>query len=384
MKMKKELKSLFVEKFGDSKDIKFFRSPGRVNLIGEHTDYNNGFVFPAAISLEIRSAARLRKDSKISVWSEDFKQYAEWDLKDLSKSDKHWVNYIKGVVSRLPYIKNGFDAVFYSDLPPAAGLSSSAAFELLNFFIITQFNGIEYKPKDAALECQSAENNYIGVKCGIMDQFAIALGKKSSALFLDTSSLEYRIVSFNLDDFFIVISNTNKPRTLANSAYNQRRKECEETVSIIKTKVPQVNSLRDLSLETLEKYKELLNDVQYRRAKHVIEENSRVIESVSVLEKDNLKDFGRLMRASHDSLKNLYEVSCVELDILVEESLNIDGVLGSRMTGAGFGGCTVSIVRKDIVEEFKIKVGQNYFKKTGIHPDFYVVNIVDGTGYILD
>jgi galactokinase len=377
-----DLAKIFKDKFGSVDGAEAFRAPGRVNLIGEHTDYNDGFVFPAAVSLEVSALARPRNDGQLRIWSEDFRQSAEWDLKDLTKSDKSWVNYVKAVISEMPPLKTGFDAVFSSALPVGSGLSSSAAVELLNCFILSAFNGLAYDAKNASLVCQKAENNFIGVKCGIMDQFAVALGRKDSALFLDTRSLDYSVVPLSLGDNRIVISNTNKPRTLAGSAYNQRRSECESAVSAIRTKEPGVKALRDVSTDLLAECRSAIDPTAFRRARHVVEEDERVLESVKALDRGDLRRFGILMNASHESLRDLYEVSCKELDVLVEEARKIPGTLGSRMTGAGFGGCTVSLVRKDSIGEFQEKVGEAYHKRTGLAADFYVAESVDGAGRV--
>lgn len=371
----------FREVFGRKGKFVHLRSPGRVNLIGEHTDYNQGFVFPCAVDLEIHGVALPRDDSKVRIFSYEFGETGEFDIGNPAKTDDSWINYAKGVaveLNKIAGLKHGVDVVYKSSLPVGSGLSSSACFELINAMLFSHVNGTDISRKDLALLCQRAENKFVGVNCGIMDQFSIALAKKDSALFLDTKSFEYDNVALNLGEYRIVISNTNKSRTLAGSAYNTRRKECESAVEILKRVDGKINSLRDVSVEMLENNKSLLPEIIYKRAKHVVGENQRVLDSVKKLKAGNLQGFAGLMKYSHDSLRELYEVSSFELDTMVEESLKIDGVIGSRMTGAGFGGCTVSIVRKNVVDKFKEIVGRNYREKTELNPEFYVTNSVDG------
>ncbi len=373
----------FKSLFGDSNDLKGLRSPGRVNLIGEHTDYNDGFVLPAAISREIKAVFRKRKDDKVKIFSIDFNELKEFSLAKELEKEGSWIDYSKGVASQLKKeisIKFGFEAVFISDLPRASGLSSSAAFELANAFILSHVNEIEIERKRLALISQKAENEFIGVKCGIMDQFAIALGEKDHSIFIDTRSLNYKKVPLNLKDHIFIIANTNKKRELSTSEYNRRREECEKAVEIIRKKVKDIKALRDVLPEELSTVEKAIDDQTiFKRVKHVILENKRVLESVSLLEKGELKGFGKLMITSHESLQKLYEVSSFELDVLVKEALKISGVLGSRMTGAGFGGCTVSLLKKESKDEFIEKVSKEYEKKTGLTADFYVVEPVSGT-----
>jgi len=376
-----ELEALFEEHFGDLSSPVYLRSPGRVNLIGEHTDYNEGFVFPSAINLEIFGLAQKRDDLKINVYSKDFNELKSFEIKDKYEKENLWTDYIKGVILELQKIGNlqcGADIVYKSNLPVGSGLSSSASFELINSVLFSYINEINISKKDMAFLCQRAENNFVGVNCGIMDQFSIALGKKGTAIFLDTKTHNYENVDLNLKDISIVIGNTNKPRSLSSSAYNQRRNECKRAVEILKTKFLEINSLRDANLDMLESLKQKMPLEVFKRAYHVITENNRVIESVKFLKEGRLDSFGKLMIDSHNSLKDFYEVSCFELDTMVEEALKVDGVIGSRMTGAGFGGCTVSLVKNSSILEFKEKVGEKYKNKTGLIPDFYVVEPVDG------
>ncbi len=375
-----ELKEKFKELFSQKATIEL-RSPGRVNLIGEHTDYNDGFVFPAAINLEIKGVAKPRNDSKINVFSMDFNELVSFELSEELKKERNWSDYIKGVINELKNVgevKRGADIVFKSNLPVGSGLSSSAAFEVINALLFSKINDINLSPVDIALLCQKAENNFVGVNCGIMDQFAVALGKNDSAIFLDTKTLDYEIVPLNMNEYKIIISNTNKPRELSSSAYNERRKQCEKAVEILKKNGYKINSLRDVKSKDLSKIKKLLPEINFKRVKHVVEENERVLKSVNLLKDGKIKDFGKLLNQSHTSLKNFYEVSCKELDILVEEALKIEGTIGSRMTGAGFGGCTVSIVKEQSINNFIEIVGKKYYERTGLKPDFYVSEAVNG------
>ncbi len=376
----RELEGKFKEVFSREPEIEL-RSPGRVNLIGEHTDYNDGFVFPAAINLEIRGLAAVRDDSGVNVYSMDFNEFKSFDINNDLKKEGSWTDYIKGVIVELKKsgeISKGADIVYSSNLPVGSGLSSSAAFEVINAMLFSKINGIDLSLREIALLSQRAENKFVGVNCGIMDQFSIALGKKDSALFLDTKTLSYEIVPLNMKGYKIIISNTNKPRELSSSAYNERREECETAVSILKKNNYDISSLRDLNSSQLKEIASILPEINFKRVKHVVEENERVLKSVEYLKSGDLESFGKLLNESHKSLKDYYEVSCGELDILVEEAMNIEGTLGSRMTGAGFGGCTISIVREDRIKDFIEKVGENYFKRTDLKADFYVSEAVNG------
>ena len=372
----------FKDVFGYSSEFIYLRSPGRVNLIGEHTDYNDGFVFPAAINLEIKGIAIKREDYKIRAFSLDFNELREFNLKEPIKKENNWADYIKGVILELNKIKPlnyGADIIFKSNLPVSSGLSSSAAFELINSLLFASINDMELDKKEFALLCQRAENNFIGVKCGIMDQFAVSVGEKNSAIFLDTKTIEHKIIPLNMRNHSFIISNTNKPRELSNSAYNKRREECEKAVEIINKSGKNIKSLREIDEKILNSLENSFDDkIIFNRAKHVVEENKRVLDAVDSLIEKDLNRFGKLMNLSHKSLKDLYEVSCFELDILVEEALKIKGVLGSRMTGAGFGGCTISLVHNDYIDEFINTVGERYKEKTSLIPDFYITVPVKG------
>ncbi len=386
-----ELKKEFVKYYGGSEDdIRIFMSPGRVNLIGEHTDYCGGFVFPAAITMGTYIAARKTNDKIIKMRATDLPDYVEADATKINDY-KHlsWGNYQLGVAAELE--KRGYEIVgcelLYDDtIPHGGGLSSSAAIEVATAITFATFSnelkGIT-EPLDMiemALCGQGAENNYCGVNCGIMDQFASAMGKKDHVIFLDCRKLEgYKLVPLKMDGYKIVISNTNKKRSLADSKYNERRAETEEGLAELQQALPNATCLGDISLEEFEANKHLIKrDIVRQRVTHVIEEDDRVLKSIAALEKGDILEFGRLINASGDSLRDLYEVTGKELDTLVAEARKIDGTIGSRMTGAGFGGCTMSIVREDAVEKFIEEVGKAYNEIIGYPASFYVDDIGDG------
>lgn len=384
-----ELKRKFIDIYGGKEDgIRVFSSPGRVNLIGEHTDYNGGYVFPAALTLSSTVAVRPRKDRKVNLIAADLNKLVTADLDRLDEYRKlEWGNYQLGVADELQ--KSGLqlvgcDMLFDDQVPLGAGLSSSAAIEIaaaLAFKAVSN-PSVENGSGDMielAKLAQRAENRYVGVNCGIMDQFASAMGKKDHAIFLNCRNMEYKYVRLKLDGYKIVISNTNKKRSLADSKYNERRSECEKGIEQLKEYFPEIKCLGELIYEgVVDKMEKLGDNVIKQRLIHVISENDRVIKSVKALEENDIASFGRLMIQSHESLRDLYEVTGYELDSLVEEALKIQGVIGSRMTGAGFGGCTVSIVRDDAVERFIFDVGENYYRKTGLRASFYISEIGDG------
>jgi galactokinase len=375
------LKEEFKKQFGSDQDTQLFQAPGRVNLIGEHTDYNEGFVLPAAIDRSILALARPRKDKQVRIYSRDFQNLFEFSLDKIKPVKDSWGNYPMGVAEILQGEKlklKGFEAVSESNVPVGAGLSSSAAIELVNAFIFATFSKLKLDRVKMALLCQKAENEFVGVKCGIMDQFIIALGEKDRALFLDCRDLSYRLIPVQSEKVKLVITNTKVKRSLAGSEYNQRREECGEGVNLLKKKLPKIKSLRDVTPEDLAEHQELLPETVRKRCFHVVMENDRVTRAVQALEKGSLREFGRLMIESHNSLRDLYQVSCPELDLLVKNALSLKGVLGSRMTGAGFGGCTVSLVDEKAVDEFRIKSSRGYQKETGKVPEFYVCRISDG------
>lgn len=383
--MKQELVKKFEEVFGDSKDVKVYFAPGRVNLIGEHTDYNGGHVFPCALTIGTYAVARKRDDDKLCLYSMNFEQsgVGESRLSEIEeKTPGDWRNYPKGIVWAFGKkgfaVNQGLDILYFGNIPNGSGLSSSASIEVLTGFILKDLFGFDVTNQDLALIGQFSENQYNGVNCGIMDQFAIAMGKKDSAIFLDTADLSYEYAPIALDGAKIVILNTNKKRGLGDSKYNERRAECEAALAALQTKLS-IKSLGELTEEEFEANKALIGDeIKIKRAKHAVYENQRTIKAVKALQDKDLALFGKLMIASHDSLRDDYEVTGIELDTLVEEALKQPGVIGARMTGAGFGGCAVSIVEADQVDNFIANVGKAYEQKIGYAADFYVVEIGDG------
>ena len=383
--MKQELLKKFEEVFGDAKGAGVYFAPGRVNLIGEHTDYNGGHVFPCALTIGTYAVARLRDDDKLCLFSMNFEEdgVGESRLADIkTKKDGDWRNYPKGIVwafGKKGYkVDKGLDILYFGNIPNGSGLSSSASIEVLTGFILKELFGFDVTNQDLALIGQFSENQYNGVNCGIMDQFAIAMGKKDCAIFLDTADLSYEYAPIILKGAKIVILNTNKKRGLGDSKYNERRSECEAALAALQTKLS-IKSLGELTEEEFEANKELIGDpVKIKRAKHAVYENQRTIKAVKALKDNDLELFGKLMIASHDSLRDDYEVTGIELDTLVAEALKQQGVIGARMTGAGFGGCAVSIVKEEAVPAFIENVGKAYKDKIGYAADFYVVEIGDG------
>lgn len=383
--MKNSLLDKFAEVFGNSDGAKVYFAPGRVNLIGEHTDYNGGYVFPAALTLGTYGVARKRKDRKLRFYTMNYNRVdiVESSLDDLIPLKKSgWTAYPKGVMwafkERGMEMDCGMELLLKGTIPGSSGLSSSASVEVLTGFILRDLYGFQVSNCDLALIGQYSENNYNGVNCGIMDQFSIAMGKKKHAIFLDTDTLNFNYVPVKLKGTKIVIACSNKRRGLGDSKYNERRSECETALAELQ-KVISINNLAELDEEEFEKYQYAIEDeTRRKRAKHAVSENQRTLKAVEALEKHNLEAFGRLMNESHISLRDDYEVTGIELDTLVEEAWKIDGVIGSRMTGAGFGGCTVSIVKKESVKKFIKKVGKAYKKKIGYYADFYVVKLGNG------
>lgn len=377
----------FEQQFGDTEGVRLFFAPGRVNLIGEHTDYNGGHVFPCAISLGTYAAARKRTDRVMRFFSVNFEKLGviSTSLDDLTPSKQAgWTNYPKGVVWAFAQkghpIDCGFDMVIYGDIPNGSGLSSSASLEVLTGEMLRSFFGMEdvLTNEDLAFIGQYSENEYNGMKCGIMDQFASAMGKEGNAIFLDTNSMEFEYAPLNLAGMKLMVTNTNKKHSLVDSEYNLRREQCGRALADLQKKLD-VKTLGDLSIEEYEANKSLIEDeVCRRRAKHAVYENQRTIEAVAALKAGDVEHFGKLMNESHVSLRDDYETSCKEADILAEEALKIPGVLGSRITGGGFGGCTVSIVKDEAVEEFQKKLGEVYLEKVGYPASFYMLEIGGG------
>ena len=384
--MKNKMLEKFNEKFGYKQGVRVFFSPGRVNLIGEHTDYNGGHVFPCALSFGTYGAIALRDDKVVRMYSENFddKGIISFDIENLKNDEEHdWANYPKGVIDVLRKhgydVNKGFDMVVYGNIPNGAGLSSSASLELLMAVMMNDIYDFNIDRVELVKYCQEAENDFIGVNCGIMDQFAIGMGKDSNAILLDCNTLDYKYSTVNLKDEVIVIANTNKRRGLADSKYNERRGECEEALKELQSEL-KINALGELTEDEFEQSKHLIkNDVRAKRAKHAVYENQRTLKAVKALENNDIDTFGKLMNESHNSLRDDYEVTGRELDTLVDLASKQEGTIGSRMTGAGFGGCTVSIVKKPMVEKFIENVGKEYKEKIGYDADFYVANIGSGT-----
>lgn len=384
--MQKQVLEKFREIFGGEGDVRCYFAPGRVNLIGEHTDYNGGHVFPCALSIGTYGAARVRKDRRLRFYSLNFENtgVVESSLDELKPLEKSgWTDYPKGVIWALGEKGNevpwGMDFLVGGNIPNGSGLSSSASLEVLTGLALKDLFDLDgLTMTDIALVGQYGENHYNGMNCGIMDQFASAMGKEGCAIFLDTSDLKFEYAPVNLPDARIVITNSNVKHSLVTSAYNDRRKECEKALKELQ-KVTDIRSLGDLTEEEFEAHKDAVTEeVCRKRAKHAVYENQRTIKAMKALRNNDIGEFGRLMNASHVSLRDDYQVSCEEVDILVELAWNIPGVLGSRITGGGFGGCTVSIVKNDAVEEFIRIIGREYKEKTGYEAEFYVVDVGDG------
>ena len=382
--MKNKLSETFKKLYGEG-EIRFFFAPGRVNLIGEHTDYNGGHVFPCALTLGTYAAVRKRDDNKLRFYSMNFEDAGviESSLNDLVfRKEAGWTNYPKGIVwafsEKGMLLPSGFDIVYYGNIPNGSGLSSSASIEVLTGFALRELYGFDVSNTELALIGQFSENKFNGMNCGIMDQFASAMGKKDNAIFLDTATLEYTYVPLKMDGVKIVISNTNVKHTLTSSKYNDRRRESEQGLKDLQ-KVINISSYGDMDGEMFEKYGSSITDETCRkRAKHAVYENLRTIEAVKALNAGDLITFGKLMNESHISLDRDYEVTCDELNVMAEAEWAENGVLGARMTGGGFGGCTVALVKEDCVDSMIRNVREKYIEKTGITPDFYVVDIGNG------
>jgi galactokinase len=368
------------------------RAPGRVNLIGEHTDYNDGYVLPVAIDRSILVAAALRPDRQVVLCALDFDQQTEFSLDDIRHDAQHpWSNYQRGVAFFLQ--KRGFElpgvnAVISGDIPVGSGLSSSAAVEVAAAYTWQVLSGFPLNRVELALLCQQAENEFVGMKCGIMDQFISALGQRDHALLIDCRTLEHEVVKLGAGEdsshpsATIVVCDTMKRRGLVDSEYNARRRECEEGVGLLQKHLPGIKALRDVSPAQFECYQGDLPEVVRRRCRHIVYENERVLQSVEALRGNDLATFGRLMNESHVSLRDDYEVSCRELNVMVEAAWQVGGVYGSRLTGAGFGGCTVSLVAGEAVERFRSRVAAEYQAATSIEPQIYVCAVEDGVGEV--
>ncbi|MDU7058159.1 MAG: galactokinase [Ligilactobacillus salivarius] len=382
---KKVVNDKFKEIFGEQAEATFF-SPGRINLIGEHTDYNGGHVFPCAISLGTYGAARKREDNKLRFYSANFEDLGiiETSLDDLKYDKKdNWVNYAKGMIYFLKEtghdVDKGMDIFIEGNIPNGSGLSSSASLEMLIGVIAQELFNLDIDRVDLVKLGMETENKFIGVNSGIMDQFAVGMGKQNQTILLDTNTLEYSYAPVDMGNNVIVIMNTNKRRELADSKYNERRSECETAVGELQAKLD-IKTLGELDAQTFDEYAYLIEDEnRLKRARHAVWENQRTMQAQAALEEGDLEKFGRLVNASHVSLEHDYEVTGIELDTLAHTAWKQEGVLGARMTGAGFGGCGIAIVDKDKVEAFKENVGKVYTEKIGYAPAFYIAEIADGT-----
>ncbi|MEY8752294.1 galactokinase [Alkalicoccobacillus gibsonii] len=356
---------------------RIFFAPGRVNLLGEHTDYNGGFVFPAALELGTYMVIRLRTDEKFYLTSVNAKERVEFSGKELNYDEAHgWGNYIKGVLAAFKeegFQLPGAEILVKGTIPNGAGLSSSASLEMATAFAVSEITGAHWPIIELVKVCQAVENHFIGVKSGIMDQFAVGMGKKDQAIFLNTASLMYDHVPLELGTYHMVITNTNKQRTLADSAYNERRSECEGALRVLQDGGVMLETLSDLTTASWNECKDFIEDhMLSKRVNHVVMENQRVVDAIEVLRSGDLHAFGELMNASHQSLAADYEVTGYELDTLVRIQQNTPGCIGSRMTGAGFGGCTVSLVHQDNLTDFRELVERQYQDEIGYIPEFYV------------
>lgn len=384
--MKANMIKMFNEIYGENENLRVFFSPGRVNLIGEHTDYNGGNVFPCALSFGTYGAIALRNDKTVRMYSDNFKDLGiiTFNIDELVNDEKHdWANYPKGVIDVMRKhgysVESGFDMVVFGNIPNGAGLSSSASLELLMAVIANDLFNFNIDRVELVKYCQEAENKFIGVNCGIMDQFAIGMGKENSAILLDCNTLNYSYSPVDLKEEVIIIANTNKRRGLADSKYNERRSECEKALEELQTKL-NIKSLGELTEEEFENNKDLIKDeIRVKRARHAVYENQRTLKAVKALENNDIQTFGKLMNESHTSLRDDYEVTGKELDTLVELAWKHEGTIGARMTGAGFGGCTVSIVKRNLGEDFINTVSKGYKEIIGYDADFYVANIGNGT-----
>lgn len=378
-----ELKNKFKELYGEG-EIRVFHSPGRVNLIGEHIDYNGGYVFPCALEFGTYGLVRERRDKRVNLASTNFDLKVSVDLDHIAYNDEDdWGNYPKGVMKVMQeagFKLNGMDILISGNIPNGAGLSSSASLEVLTAVIIdTLFNGGNADRVELVKLSQKAENTFVGVNCGIMDQFAVGMGKKNKAVLLDCSTLKYDYANVELGDYTLVIMNTNKRRALNESKYNERRAECDEALEKLQQKAG-IKALCDLSTKEFDKLEHLLTKQNVRnRAKHAVYENERTKKAYEALNAGRINEFGELLTASHNSLRDLYEVTGKELDTIVKESLSAPGCIGARMTGAGFGGCAIALVKKDSVDSFMEQVKKNYTEVIGYEPSFYLSGIGQGT-----
>ena len=381
------LTSRIIEKFKETFDTEpvVIRSPGRVNLIGEHTDYNNGFVMPAAINKAIYMAVSRRDDDLIHIVSLDLGLSYLGDTGKVVPSSQHWPDYILGVVAQVQSLGHkvgGFNCVFGGDIPQGAGMSSSAALECATAFSLNELFGLKMDPLTMVRLSQKAENEFVGVKCGIMDQFASMFGRKNHVIRLDCQSLAYEYIPFNTDGIRIVLLDTSVKHSLASSEYNTRRQQCEAGVALVQPHHPEVRSLRDVTLEMLDKYVKPVDPLVYQRCQYVVEESLRLLAAGEDLKRGDIAAFGQKMFATHDGLSRKYEVSCPEADFLVEQVKGRPGVIGARMMGGGFGGCTINLVREEVIDDLVADLTPAYAKAMNKELKIYIGQIENGTSLI--
>lgn len=385
--MNKQLLQDIVKKYEELYSSKpmTIRAPGRINLIGEHTDYNEGYVLPCAVSPAIYFAMGNRTDGKVCLNSYDYNSYCEFKVDQKEQPKEQWASYLYGIcriIQDKGYKISGFNAVFGGDVPVGAGMSSSAALESGLCLGISELNGLNLDKMEMAKIGQKSEHEYVGVKCGIMDQFASIFGKEGKCVRLDCRSLEFEYSKLDMGDYIFVLTDSKVKHSLASSEYNTRRSECATGVEAIKSKYPEVNSLRDANIDQLNSVIGQITDTVYNRCKYVIEEDERVIEACKELNAGNLEKFGNLLYRSHNGLSKMYQVSCAELDWLVDQTKNMDYVLGSRMMGGGFGGCTLSLIKADKLEEYKALIAPAYKKQFDIECKFYAATAEEGTALV--
>ena len=382
--MPNQLIKMFWELFSRDPDV-IVQSPGRINIIGEHTDYNEGFVLPAAIDKFIFIAVQKREDQKICLYSTEFNEHFELSLHNLVPHKAHWSNYVMGVLHQLikrGYFVSGVNVLVDGNIPIGAGLSSSAAVECAAIFAFNELFQLQLSKIEMIKIAQKAEHEFAGVMCGIMDMFASVYGKEDYAISLDCRSLSYQYIPLTLPGHKLVLFNTNVKHNLASSAYNERRRQCEQAVTWIKEYKPGVQSLRDVTIAMLDKFVLPKDEVVYRRCKYVVEENLRLLIACEDLAQKNLTSLGRKMLATHEGLRKDYEVSCSELDLLIQLVTNNKNVLGARMMGGGFGGCTINLVKENAIDQLVNEVSEHYLKETGLECSHYVVSIANGTSVL--
>lgn len=381
----KRIQDKYAEKFGTDSAPRSFRSPGRINLIGEHTDYNNGFVLPASVDKAVYFVIAPRTDDQVILYAADLDETYQFQIGDLEKPEAHWTHYQLSILDQLKkhnLTAGGFQAAFGGDVPVGAGLSSSAALECCLLFALNELYGFQLDRFEIVKMAQKAENEYVGVQCGIMDQFASTFGKEESVIRLDCRSLEYQYFPFPMDDHLLVLCDTKVKHSLADSEYNTRRLECEEGISILKEFDDSILSLRDVNPHVIYKHRDKFSDPVFRRCKFITEEIERVQAACDFLTEGDMDSFGRKMYETHFGLQHEYEVSCPELDFLVEQTINKEYVLGSRMMGGGFGGCTINLVEIDAADEFESEMKKAYMEEYGIELPCYRVKITNGTSEV--